>query len=358
MLWFDAHLDLAYLAVNGRDLAQAVGPETGPHAPAAVSLPDLAAANVRLALATIFTEAGGSGPEGYPPEDAARARAAGRAQLEVYLTLRDRGLVALDLAGSLRAEPGLGELRGGLGVAEVVPAPLERRIGAWPRQPAIRLGILLENADPVASPGDLSWWVARGVVAVGMAWVRASRYAGGNGTALGLSTLGRELAREMDRLGVVHDLAHLSDRALADLLAETPARVIASHSNCRALLGDPENQRHLTDETIREVARRGGVVGLNLYSKFLRAARGGGGRARLDDCVRHIEHVCELAGHRRAVGLGSDMDGGLSAADLPEGINGPRGLMRLAEALERRGWSERDVEGFAWRNWAGFWAGR
>lgn len=376
MIWFDAHLDLACLAVNGRDMTAAPANAGGPWRPGAVTLPSLREGAVRVALATIFTEpaapAGGAPPgadpaeyaayaakSAYQPGDAERAHAIGRAQLEVYLTWRDRGLVALDLPKLLRHDAHLGEVRGGMGVSETLAPTLERRLAtASPRAP-LHLGVLMENADPIRSPDELEWWSARGVVAIGMAWARASRYAAGNATPAdedrGLTDLGRALARRIDELGLVHDLSHLSDRACDHLLAHTSRPVMASHSNCRALLGDPAQQRHLRDETILEIARRGGVIGLNLFGRFLvPAGSAPGSRATIVQALDHVEHVCALAGHRRAVGLGSDMDGGFSSDDLPEGVRAPADLRRLIDGLSSRGWSDAEIQGFAHGNWTRF----
>jgi len=359
--WFDTHLDLACLAVNGRDVAARLDPAAGPEAPGAMSLPGLADGGVRFALATIFTEAGGKGPEGYPAGDAERAWAVGRAQLEVYLTWRERGLIAIDLPAVLRAPKGVGEIRGGMGVSEVVPPSLEKRISRIPAFPPLHAGILIENADPIRSPGDLAWWRERGVIAIGLAWHKPSRYAGGNSTTDGLTDLGRALVREMDRLGVVHDLSHLSDRSVRELLEMNPGRIMASHSNCRSLVAPSDRppafaQRHLPDDFIREIASRGGMIGLNLYSKFLSARCFEGGRATMDETLAHVERVCSLAGNRRCIGLGSDMDGGFSASSLPEGVNQPRDLHLIADALSARGWPDDDIECFAWKNWARFWS--
>jgi membrane dipeptidase len=161
----------------------------------------------------------------------------------------------------------------------------------------------------------------------------------------------------MDGLGLVHDASHLSDRALAELLSLTDRPVIASHSNCRVLL-DGTSQRHLTDEGIVEIGRRGGIIGLNLVRNFIRTGLDRGDpndRPSIDEAVRHVEHVCEVMGHRRGVGLGSDLDGGISGNDLPAGINGPPDFEKLAWALSARGWTEAEVNGFAWGNWARFW---
>lgn len=367
--WFDAHLDLAYLAVNGRDMLAPLSPDAGPHPPAAVTLPELDGAGVRLVLATIFTELGGSGPEGYAPDDAERAHRAGRAQLEVYLTWRDRGAIAIDVPWAMKRDPGLGEVRGGMGVAETVPDCIERRVARLERSPGgrpappLHVGLLIEGADPIRTPDELDWWVERGAAAVGMTWARGSRYASGNAepsasSGVGLTALGRELAARLDELGIVHDASHLSDRALDDLLSLTRGRVIASHSNCRAIMRDG-NQRHLTDDAIREIGRRGGVIGLNLVRNFIRPGLSRDDpddRPTVDDAIRHVERVADIMGHRRGVGLGSDFDGGITARDLPAGIASPRDLPRLAGALAARGWSGAEVEGFAWRNWAEFWS--
>lgn len=367
-VFFDSHLDLAYLAVNRRDM-QAQNPldSGGPDQPACITLPSLRDGNVRFALATIFTERDGKGPEGYADE--ARAHIVGKAQLEVYLTWADKGLVAIDLCDALHVEPGIGELRGGMGVAEVVAPPINARIERLtdsPRSPALRIGILMENADPIRSPRELEWWASEGVVAIGLTWAKSSRYATGNSedpaaNKVGITPAGGELVREMDRIGIVHDLSHLSDRATDDLLSMTDKPVIASHSNCRAIIASGANapsnlQRHLTDETIREIGKRGGVIGLNLLSQFLIPGGGRDRRATIDEAIAHVERICDLAGSRKHVGLGSDADGGISRERLPAGINLPRDFAKLTEALAARGWCEHDVAGFAYGNWCEFWS--
>lgn len=370
MLWFDAHLDLAYLAVSGRDMLAPLDPTAGPNPPAAITLSSLAEGNVRLALGTIFTEAmppdhaGALQPEQYLQGDVERAARVGRAQMEVYLTWRDRGAVALDLRTLLRRDPGVGEIRGGMGVAEMRPLSMEQTLARASTRAPFHLGILIENADPVRSPEELPWWVERGVVAIGLTWARPGRYGAGNGTPMeqdtGITALGREMIRAMDDAGVVHDVSHLSDRTLHDLFEATNRPVMASHSNCRALLNAPDNQRHLTDEAIREIVRRGGVIGLNLCRFFIapQPYSREDPRPSIEQTIAHVEHICELAGSRRNVGLGSDMDGGLSAHDLPEGIDRPADLARLLDALHNRGWSDAEIAGFTHRNFVEFFAAR
>jgi len=345
MHWFDAHLDLAYLAENGRDMHAELNDCRGRFQPAAVTLPSLIQGRITRCLGTVFTEAidpanadSESGPFTYPFEDADAAYRAGMRQLLLYRAWRDAGLIA---RMPLRGQP------------------------EEPSEAPIRLGVLVECADPITSPEELDQWVDLGVVAIGMAWWHQSRYAGGNGTdhrkpGNGLTDLGRELVKRMDELGVVHDLSHLSQRAVDELLEATESVVMASHSNCRALMSDPDskpNQRHLSDETIKEIVRRGGVIGLNLLGDFVTPGLKKGERAKISDCVRHIEHVCDIAGSRDHIGLGSDMDGGFGADGLPEGINTPSDLTIICEALQANGWDDTDLAKFMHANWERYWRG-
>jgi membrane dipeptidase len=345
--WFDAHLDLAYIAENGRDLHTDLRSCRGRYQPASVTLPTMIEGGVNHCLATIFTEGVDpskpdeeTGAFTYPFGDADAAYRAGMRQLLLYNAWRDAGVIhQMPRRGYPPIEPATNE------------CPLEGG--------PINMGILVECADP----DELEMWVERGVVAIGMAWWHQSRYAGGNGTdhktsGNGLTDLGRALVNRMDHLDVVHDLSHLSQRSVDELLSMTDRPVIASHSNCRALMGDPDslpNQRHQTDETIAEIANRGGVIGINLLSAFLEPGLEDKGRAKMDWIVRHIEHICEVTGGTNFVGLGSDMDGGFGADELPQGINTPSDLSKISEALRDHGWSDSDIDGFTHQNWLNFW---
>jgi membrane dipeptidase len=304
----------------------------------AVTVPELHAAGVRYALGTIFTEPAGDGPEGYDPASPDAAHDCGMVQLNTYERWERAGLLSivrrLDFDDAARDAP-------------------------------LALGILIENADPVRDPDELDQWAEHGVVAVGLTWSTGSRYAAGNavkpGDRDGLTDMGEAMVDAIDALRLVHDISHLSQRATEQLLERTSRPVISSHSNCRELLGGdaaPRSQRHLADETIREVARRGGVLGLNLAKPFITAGLGKGERPTIDAAVDHIERMCELVGSRAHVGLGSDLDGGFSGADLPQGIDRAQHLHLLADALARRGWSSDDVAGFTSTNWLRFWRDR
>ena len=316
--WLDAHLDLAYLHLAG----PAIDAEVPDPAARGISLPALDRGGVRIALGTIFTEVGPEAagtPWGYgDPADRDAAHAAGVRQLEVY--------EALERAGRVR----------------IVRTVADLDACAAGGTPGIV--ILMEGADPIRTPDEVAWWHARGVRAVGLTWARGSRYAGGNAAHGPLTAEGRDCVQALDACGVLHDASHLADEAFEGLCAATDRRIVASHSNARARAANV--QRHLTDAQVAEIARRDGMVGLNLYGKFLADGRA----ATLEDAVAHVEHVAAIAGRGRT-GLGSDFDGGFTPADCAAGCGRPEELPALAAALAGAGWTDADLRGFAHGNW-------
>lgn len=325
--WCDGHLDLAYLAVNGRDVRE---PDVDP-AIGCVTLPSLRKGGVQWMFATIFTELGIDGADRahryVDHADREGAHRAGMRQIECYQQLHRESAIS------------------------IVRSAADLDHGATPR--AL---ILMEGADPIRSPDEVVLWHAMGLRMVGMAWAAGSRYAGGNGPPPPtpvpahhrtgpLSNEGRDLVRALDEFGIIHDASHLSDAAFDDLMQLARGPIVATHSNCRALMNDW--QRHLRDDQIIAIAQRGGIIGLNLFGKFLATGR----RATIDDCIAHIEHIAEVTGRRDVVALGSDMDGGFGPGDLPVGLDHPTKLHALADALRARSWSDSEIAGFTHGNW-------
>lgn len=324
--WFDGHLDLACLALEGRDLRADLPSAAGPPQPAGVTLPSLLQGRVTHALATLFTGLGTEGACGYSdPHDIETPNAAARAQLGVYAALVESGDLRLIETG-----------------AELAPAsgvPLSAVL-------------LMEGADPIRDPGEAGWWFEAGVRVVGLTWARGTRYAGGNAAPGPLTASGRELVAALDELGIIHDLSHLADAAAFELLRRSDGPVVASHSNCRSLCVG-HSERNLPDDLIRAIADRDGLIGINLFSLFL-AREGGARRATVEETVEHIEHIAALTGRTDVIALGSDMDGGFGADRLPAGINRPADLPMLLEELRGRGWSEPALTGFRFENWQRF----
>lgn len=134
--------------------------------------------------------------------------------------------------------------------------------------------------------------------------------------------------------------------------------MVTTHSNCRALIGPDPAGRHLSDEMIRALVGRGGVIGINFYDRFLLppdvlSQR----RATLADVVRHVDHVCQLAGNARHVGIGTDLDGGFGRERVPAEIETAADLPKVADALAAAGHSDADVAGVMGANWERFFTG-
>ena len=155
----------------------------------------------------------------------------------------------------------------------------------------------------------------------------------------GLTVLGRRVVEEMDRLGMAIDLAHLSDAGIDDILEMTDSAVFASHSNSREVYPHP---RSLKDDHIKEIARRGGVVGINFYHEQL----SGKYPSTSEDIVRHLDHVAGFGGIK-SVCIGSDFDG---MGRYPADLNNPSQIQVLLERLLRMGYTEADIRAIAYDN--------
>lgn len=324
MLIVDAHLDLAFNVGRGRDVTRPAAEQPiADNEIATVGLPDLRAGGIGLVCATIFTEPRNQWfPTGYTDADGAFASA--RRQLDWY--------TARFADGSMRL------------VRDAADLPL---VG----EPSTAAVLLLEGADPIRNEEDVRFFREVGVRIVGLAWKRTA-HAGGTGEPGGLTPLGRATARQLDAAGMIHDASHLAEQSFWELLELAGRPVIASHSNCRAIVpGD----RQLSDEMIRAIAARGGVVGINLFHKFLLPPdEVGKRRARLHDVVRHVRHIADLLGSARHVGLGTDMDGGLGREQIPEEITTIADLHRVGDALSEAGFDDDDVAAVMGDNWLNF----
>jgi len=196
----------------------------------------------------------------------------------------------------------------------------------------------------------------------------------------GLTDFGKQVIREMNRLGMIVDISHVSDKTFYDVLAVTNKPVIASHSSCRAISDVPRN---MTDDMLRALAKNGGVVGINFgegflnpkdaemlkktvnaisyqepaltgqalddYSKtqfFEDESKPRPSFGTIDDAVAHIDHAVKVAGIDH-VGIGSDFDGITSP---PKGLEDISKMPALRAALRKKGYSEQDVRKISGEN--------
>jgi membrane dipeptidase len=203
--------------------------------------------------------------------------------------------------------------------------------------------LLMENADPILEPKQFEEWYERGVRIVGPAWA-GTRYSGGTGQPGPLTDLGRELLDRMANMNALLDLSHMAEAAFLEAVDHYPGQIIASHSNPRHFVN---SDRHLSDEMIRRLAERDGVVGIVLYNRFLKEGwvkSDGKASVPLSVPLDAIDYVCQLTGSASHVGIGSDFDGGFGAESIPDGIETVTDLWYLGEALRARGYAEEDIE--------------
>lgn len=200
----------------------------------------------------------------------------------------------------------------------------------------------IEGAELLHDGQALERAYSAGVRLVTLSWNGRNQYACGARTDnnAGLTARGKQLVRKLVQMGVILDVSHLSDAGFWDLCVETEAPFAATHSNSRAVC---PNGRNLTDLQFQELVRRGGLVGINLYSAFL---RDDGEQGTLDDAVRHIEHFCALGG-RDILALGGDFDG---CDSLPREIRTAADIGCLAEALLRLNYPQSTVDGLFYDN--------
>jgi membrane dipeptidase len=339
MFIVDAHEDIASNVLrHGRDVRLAVdetrrrerervspptNPRTGMSDTAMLGLPEHRRGGVGLVFATIFV----------PPGEQEAMTAEGWAQLRYYQELAAQADTGVRLVRSR------GELDGLLRDWRAAPTPEERPVG---------MTLLLEGADPLREPADLEQWYQAGLRLVGLAW-RQTRYAGGTRAPGPLTERGRALLAEMERLGVVLDTSHLAEESFWQALDLFSGTVIASHANCRAYV---PTDRQLSDEMIRAIAARDGVIGAVLANDFLvHGWTRDAPAVTLADVVRHIDHICQLTGSARHCGIGSDFDGGFGVESTPRELDSVADLGALAGALAAAGYDEDDVAGILGGNW-------
>jgi len=344
MFIVDAHLDLSMNALEwNRDLREPVAairareshladkPDRGR---GTVSLPALREGGVGLVVATQiarYVAPGNPLPGWHSPE---QAWAQTQGQLAWYR--------AMEEAGEMQA---------------LVDLPsLDAHVARWQAaQPAayadmpIGYVLSLEGADSLVSVEHVERAHAYGLRALGPAHYGPGRYAPGTEAVGPLEPPGRPLLAAMERLGIILDATHLCDASFWEALDAFGGAVWASHNNCRALV---PHMRQFDDDQLRALIARGAVVGAAFDAWMIVPGwiRGqstpeamGCTLARL---AEHIDHICQLAGSRRHVCVGSDLDGGFGTEQGPVEIDTIADLPKLGAVLSDRGFTDSDIEAF------------
>lgn len=346
MFLVDAHLDIAYNALKyGRDPLLTVEQLRAAELPdrergeATVSFPQLREGGVGLIFGTIFTlpEAGAvrmGGDLRMTYRERSQANAMAMTQLDYYHRLADQEENHLRLVKDRTV------------LHEVMTS---HEAG---HEPLLGVVLSMEGADPILEAAELEQWFERGVRAVGLAW-DDTHYAAGawRGSRHGLTTAGYALLEVMGDYDMILDVTHMNEQGTMEALDRYDGPVIASHSNARAIV---PTMRQLSDVQIRGIGEREGVVGINMFNCFLRPNHKKGDPKELvplDQVVAHIDHICQLLGDARHVGLGTDMDGGFGAGDIASPIDSSADLPLIAGSLAAHGYGEEDIRMIMGGNW-------
>lgn len=176
-----------------------------------------------------------------------------------------------------------------------------------------------------------------GVRLLTLTWNQRNQIADGIGesrTGSGLTEFGLKVIDEMNRLGMLIDVSHLSETGFWDVIKRSKAPIVASHSNCYALC---PHLRNLKDEQIKALADKGGVIGITFVPNFLTQEKR---KTTVEDVVKHIDYLVEKVGIDY-IGLGSDFDG---TGSLPLGLEGVDKVPNITKGLLDRGYKEKDIK--------------
>ena len=350
MFLFDAHLDLSMNALEwNRDLTQDLTtirereqhltdkPDRGR---GVVCFPEMRRGNIGLCVATQiarYVKPGSTLPGWHSP---AQAWAQTQGQLAWYQAMEHQGEMV-----QIRDWPGL-----------------QAHLSRWQQaddttQLPIGYILSLEGADSLLSMEHLHRAYQDGLRAIGPAHYGPGRYAHGTDADAPLNERGRELLRQMEKLNIILDATHLCDRAFWDAMSLFGGPVWASHNLVRQLT--PHN-RQFSDEQIKVLVERGAVIGMAFdawmmvpgWVRGVTTPQSAG--VTIAHALDHLDHICQLAGNARHVGIGSDLDGAFGTEQCPLDLNSIADLQRIPELLQKRGYTETDIEGIMWRNGVDF----
>lgn len=336
----DVHLDLSMDAmewnrdlrlpveeINRREAGMTDKPDRGN---ATVSFPELRKGNVGLVVATQiarFVTPDDYRPGWYSPE---QAWAQTQGQLAWYRTMEEAGEMVM-IRNRKELDAHLAFWNDG--------EPTDRK--------PIGYVLSIEGADSFITIDHLERAYNDGLRAVAPAHYGPGRYANGTDSSGRLSESGVSLLKEMDRLGMILDVTHLNDDAFWHALDIFKGAMWASHNNCRVFV---DHNRQFSDEMIKALIERDVVIGIALDAWMMVPGwvRGEstprGTNCTLDIMVNNIDHICQLAGNTNHAGIGSDLDGAFGTEQCPYDLKTIADLQQVPLLLQKRGYSEEDIE--------------
>ena len=351
MLIFDAHLDLAWNAVEwNRDLEKTVDEirefenqfEGIVPGDCTVSYPELRRGGIGIVIATLLPRLKRKNQQLTFYQGRESAYAAAHGQLAYYRSMERKAVLKSLPTGAAVAshrEAWLAHLQ------DVTKGDV----------PAIGYILSMEGAPPILEPAQVSEWFEAGLRIVGPGHYGPNEYCHGTGSEGPLTEDGKLLLKEMDKVGMLLDATHLADESFWQALEIFEGPILASHHNSRTLVpGD----RQLSDDQIKALISRGAVIGAAFDNWMLKPGYvkkvTSPDLVSMEDVVDHIDYVCQMAGNCNHSGIGTDLDGGFGKEQCPGDLETIADLQRVPEILDSRNYSSDDIEKIMSRNFLEF----
>jgi len=342
MLIVDSHLDVAYNAIEwNRDLTQGItaireseaGMSQKGRGAGVMSFEELRQGGFAIIFATIHCRLSSVGKRfaGVRTQDIAYAKAMG--ELAYYRQMESRGF--------------LRQIRDGAG--------LDEHLAEWQKDPAatpIGFVLTMEGADPIVDQNQVNQWWQEGLRIVSLVHYGVSTYSHGTQAPGGLTERGGPMLDTLERSGIILDVSHLAEQAFWEALERFNGRVVATHNCCRALC---DHDRQLSDDQIRTLSARGGVVGIAFDNWMLSPLWDDealdNADITLETVVDHIDHICQITSSCEHAAIGTDLDGGYGMEQAPSDLRTIADVQKVARILGNRGYSDEDVSNVMHGNW-------
>ena len=347
MFFFDAHLDLAMNALEwNRDLTKSVyqiresekgmvdKPDRGNNT---VSLDAMRKGNIGICVATQIAGIKNKiNPHGWSSMEQAWAQTQG--QLNWYKEMEKNGEMyqIYDLN------------------------TLDNQIENWQKETKKKpIGYILslEGADSIVNIDYLEKSYMLGLRAIGPAHYGPGVYAHGTDSNGSIGQKGKELVKKIEELNLILDVTHLSDTSFWETIEIYNGNLWASHNNCRKFVN---HNRQFSDDQIKEIIRRDGVIGVPLDA-WMMVPNWIRGKSTpetmgvtLNQMIENIDHICQLSGNSNHVGIGTDLDGAFGVEQTPTDIDSIADLQKIPLMLKKIGFSESDVEKVMNQNFINF----
>ena len=237
---------------------------------------------------------------------------------------------------------------------------LEKHLKTWDNSKtdsAIGYILSLEGADSIVTPDYLDKAWEQGLRAIGPAHYGPGTYAHGTDSIGGIGVKGKALLKKIESLGLILDATHLCDQSFWETMKVYDGPVWASHNNCRAFV---DHNRQFSDEQIEELIQRKAIIGIALDAWMMvpNWVRGVSTpkqmNVTLDLMVNNIDHICQLAGNSKHVGIGTDLDGAFGKEQCPYDMDTIADLQIVPQKLKQRGYKTKDIENILSTNFIDF----